>query len=334
MEEGKKKSKKGKYILIGTGVGLLGLSAFAVWWFKFRNSGIDVSDPKNALLYKTKNKKEENTEGEAPEKNTPRQIIRTEKTTFPLRKGDKGMLVKNVQENLLEIYGADILPKHGADGDFGTELADALKSKGFPTVIDEVSYKKIISGGGTPENNSAASNTPTDTPQPNTPSHSPSKQKGLTMKQAIDVAKNIWLNATLKKLDGMTTQLKRMHSIHDYKMVNILFRTIRTNGEKQDVANAIVSAFSNDETSKQILTQQFERIGLKYDGEKWELAGIKRSQLITTQETTIRDNKGIGLDVPENTLLGEVVSEVGQVTTFRAINDQILYVPTKHISHV
>ena len=51
--------------------------------------------------------------------------------SFPLKKKSKGTLVKDIQMALIRQYGASILPRWGADGDYGTELETALISKGL-----------------------------------------------------------------------------------------------------------------------------------------------------------------------------------------------------------
>ncbi|MFM2224274.1 MAG: hypothetical protein RJA07_476 [Bacteroidota bacterium] len=38
---------------------------------------------------------------------------------FPIRKGSRGELVRTLQQALINRYGATILPKYGADGDYG-----------------------------------------------------------------------------------------------------------------------------------------------------------------------------------------------------------------------
>ena len=47
---------------------------------------------------------------------------------FPLKKGSKGNAVKSLQQLLLKI-DSKILPKYGADGDFGSETEAALKAQ-------------------------------------------------------------------------------------------------------------------------------------------------------------------------------------------------------------
>lgn len=56
----------------------------------------------------------------------------TSQAEFPLKKGSKGALVKQLQLAL----GVDKLPRFGADGDFGTETLNALKAATGKTQVD------------------------------------------------------------------------------------------------------------------------------------------------------------------------------------------------------
>lgn len=56
-------------------------------------------------------------------------------SSFPLKLGSKGTLVKRLQNALIKKFGSGVLPKFGADGDFGSETFNALKSKDLPTVV-------------------------------------------------------------------------------------------------------------------------------------------------------------------------------------------------------
>lgn len=60
------------------------------------------------------------------------------KSDFPLKKGSKGVKVKNLQLALIATYGKSILPNYGADGDFGKELANGLKKLKYPATVSEV----------------------------------------------------------------------------------------------------------------------------------------------------------------------------------------------------
>lgn len=315
-EEAKKKSKKKLYILLGAGAGLLGLTALGIWWYKSQKR--EGAQNEDDLLFKLTDKKEEASQepGDAPR---PAKAPAKEKTTFPLKKGDRGAFVKTLQEELIKKYGPQIFSGRKATGFYGDETARILKEKGYPAVIDKAAFEKIVSGGGRPDT---------------TNSVPPQEKKSVTVEQAVPIATNIWKSATLRKLPDMIAELRKLNSPQDYTTVNNLFLTIRTRGVRQTIVNAALSSFSDDDTARQMIVQEFLRMGLKYDGKKWSLAGVPRKQLLTTQATTIRNQQGIGLDIPENTLLGEAISSIGQITTFRTIDGEVLYVPTKHVSHV
>jgi peptidoglycan hydrolase-like protein with peptidoglycan-binding domain len=61
---------------------------------------------------------------------TPSQALQS---GFPIQKGSKGAEVRTLQNALISKYGASILPRFGADGDFGSETVAALSGKGLPT---------------------------------------------------------------------------------------------------------------------------------------------------------------------------------------------------------
>jgi hypothetical protein len=63
---------------------------------------------------------------------------------FPLVKGSKGAKVKQMQEALIMKNGKKILPRYGADGDFGKETSAALAKLGFPAIIDEATFNTIV----------------------------------------------------------------------------------------------------------------------------------------------------------------------------------------------
>lgn len=56
-------------------------------------------------------------------------------SVFPLKRGSKGSKVKELQNALLK-KNASILPKYGADGDFGSETESAVKTITGKTTVD------------------------------------------------------------------------------------------------------------------------------------------------------------------------------------------------------
>lgn len=64
---------------------------------------------------------------------------------WPLKKGSNNKYVTELQTALINVYGTSILPKYGADGNWGSETDAAVKSKiGISSIKDEATFKKII----------------------------------------------------------------------------------------------------------------------------------------------------------------------------------------------
>ncbi|HXU26794.1 MAG TPA: hypothetical protein VN698_06145 [Bacteroidia bacterium] len=315
MAASSEKKKKIKHILIGSGIGTLAIGSFLLWYFKFRK-GVHVSDPNNDLFHKLNDTN--NTTNTVIEHipNTNNNNLPPANTSFPLKKGSQGALVKQLQQALMTKYGKNILPKYGADGGFGTETITALTSKGLPSVIDQDTFTKIVSG-----NASSTSSNNANTPLPQ------------NIEQPIDIAKNIWQNAKTKNLEGLISELQRISDVKDYVITNTLFKTLYLRGVRQTIVNASLSSFQDD-ASKEQIRNEFLRIGLKDNNGKWSLAGFEKKQVMTTQETTIHNMNGVVMEVPANTLLGTFIAGTEDATAFSTLDNETLYVPTKHVSHV
>lgn len=66
------------------------------------------------------------------------------KNNYPLKKGSKGSNVKIIQDLILNI-DSSLLPKFGADGDFGSETEAAVqKLLGKKSVDDAKDYGKLL----------------------------------------------------------------------------------------------------------------------------------------------------------------------------------------------
>lgn len=303
-----KRKKRIRHLLLGTGIGLGVIGLGFGWWYFFgkgKDSSPEVETDDSERTPVIPNIKDSS----EPRYALPK-MVKAPLEKFPIKYGDKGAHVKRLQEALIKQYGRSILPNYGADGGFFKEMAGALKSKGFPQTIDKPTYEKIIAG----------QTTSTTTPV----------SKKLAVKEGVDIAKNIWLNAMLKRNDGMVDQLRRIRHVEDYRMVDALMKTV---GQRKSVAQVAEEAVTDD-TGKQLIVSELKRIGLKYKDEKWVLSGIEQSQIISCVPTVIRDRSGAGIEIPAETLLGVAVSSAGDVTSFRTIAGEILYVPTKNIYHV
>jgi hypothetical protein len=327
------KSKLKKYIFLG-GLGIVLIGGFSYWYFfgkkrsdeegsddvtDFSADQVDVPKalpkPKSTPKQLPSSPKTAASTNSNPSTNDQTKVVLPLSSEYPIKKGSKKVYIKQLQEALIKLYGKDLLKKFGADGDFGSETKNALKSKGYPIEIDEASYKKIIQQAY-PE--------PLKTVD----------QISASDKENIDITKNLWLYATTKKLNPLLDQLKRIKSVAHYVKVNELFKTIRLNGVRQTIVNGALSSFS-DNTSKQFISEALRNIGLKYYDEKWNLSGVDERKIITSQETTICSIDGsCNVRVPQQTVLGVEVIRGKFNTRFRALDNQILYVPTKHIRYV
>jgi len=208
---------------------------------------------------------------------------------FPLRKGSKGGHVKALQQALIAKYGATILPHYGADGDFGNEVAAALKKKGLPSEIDESTYNVIVGSA-------------TD------------------YKQLADTLYNAVENTDLP---SALSALRQMKTTDDYSAVNKIFETHTIGFVSKTLVNGLLDAFSDD-SQKQQIRLEFTRMGLKYDGSKWSLSGIDRESIITTRATEISEKNGKTIQVPPNIVLGFIVSSENGWTYFFPNNAQIM----------
>lgn len=300
-------------MLIGTGIGLGAIGLGFGWWYFFgkKENSESTEDIEREITEKQTGipNIKENTQ---PRYVLPRVVQqKAQEEKFPIKYGDNGPHVKKLQEGLIRLYGRSILPYYGADGDFKKEMAAALQKKGIPPIIDKVTFDKIVAG------------------QLTNPGQAPTPGK-LSAKEGVDIAKNIWLNAMLHRNDGMVDQLRRIRNTEDYRMVDALMKTV---GQRKSVAE-VAQAAGTDDTGKQLIVAELKRIGLKYKNETWVLGGIKGPEVITHTATVIRDKRGAGIEVPAETILGEFISSTGAITSFRTIDDQLLYVPTKNIYHV
>lgn len=292
--EKEKPNKKKKFLLIGLGVAATGLLSYFGWDY----------------YQKRKRNQEENAEDNAPEtklpvpqKSTFQPGYFTQPTKrndeFPLKKGSKGARVKAVQDALIAKNGKEILPRYGADGDFGSEMVVALKKLNLPESIDETTFNVLVS-----------------TPSIN----------------ATELAKTLYKDAANKNLSGVIASLKKMRSKEDYTAVSNEFKKYPLRGVSQTLVNGLLGSFS-DESQKQQIRLEFSRMGLKYDGTKWSLSGLDGFKVITTTATTVWRTPNEGAKVPANMILGTEIATNGGFTLFES-NGQKFIVKTSTIKYL
>jgi hypothetical protein len=274
------KSNRKKIVLIGIGTLAVGVAGYFGWqWWKKRK------EEKMTTAF--------DEPSSPPAENflpVPKQPILQRKDDFPLKKGSRGERVKALQDIIIAKYGKALLPKYGADGDFGSELVAALKKLNLPESIDESTYQVLIKGN------------------------------------AIDakvVAQNLYKAAITANFNQVLFTLKAMKSKQDYTAVSEVFKNLRIQGVRKTLVNGLLDAFK-DENQKQQIRLEFTRMGLNYNGDKWSLSGLDGITLITTTPSIVWESPTSGYKVPANMVLGKEITERGGFCVFENDNKRFL----------
>lgn len=298
----KKKNYK-KAILIGLGVAATAVGGFFGWkWFKGKNNAANAGDDagdavetnqQTSASSSTKTQTSSSSSGSSWYK--PSTTTTTRKDEFPLKKGSKGDRVKAVQQKLIAKYGKSILPKYGADGDFGSEMVAALQSKGLSTEISESAYNLLVKGVA-PDYDSLA-------------------------EKLHDAAED-------EKYSTALDLLNKIRNTSDYSKVSDKFKEFRINGGvRKTLVTGMLDTFSSS-SQQEAIRQQFLRMGLKYDGSKWSipssstswLSGVEHPLLITTEPTELFDPKNkVKVKVPVNMVVGYKFKEKNGLTLLRLL---------------
>jgi len=314
-----KKQKKKRIVITTLAVGAAGILGYFGWQYykkkKAKNNDDpdvsfkkkEVEDPKPVLIdtpvyhpvikpkIKPKPKQQpiyDNPYLEVPPLN---------KDEFPLKRGSKGEKVRALQEALIAKYGKQILPRYGADGDFGSEMAAALKKLKFPATIGQSTYNVLMQG-----------------------------QKAKSDNSNNSLAEQFIAAATKKDFNLTIQLLKRLKSKDDYKEVSTEFKNYRIGGGvRQTLVNALLNTFSKDD-QKQAIRFEFLRIGLQFDGKKWSLDGFDGVSIVTIEPTTIWVNAKQAIKVPAKMVLGNEVTKRLDYTLFEN-NGKHFLVQTKSV---
>lgn len=245
----------------------------------------------------------------------PYRQISSGNDNFPLKKGSKGERVRQLQQGLQRLLGEKILASYtGVDGDFGSGTESALKAAGFPTVIDEAAFNRIIG-------------------------------KDSSMLPAFNsrtIANLLYAGANGKNLAGVISALRQIKTVADYSAVNKSFIDLQMFSVSSSIVTYLLDkAFSSDENAKRQIRAEFLRFGLKssasdplnQDG-KWSLSGLKGfSDIITIGDTYVLSSKGIKIPVRRKTILGEQISIANGMTTFKSIQGELFRVPTAQVRY-
>lgn len=141
-------NKSAKKLFIALGIFIL---IVVILYFGFREDGWfsgSKCDP-NRNGYNKKGELDPKCKVEDPKNHNatpPAGSAWTPDSSFPIKRGSWGPKVKALQAVFIAKYGKSILPKYGADGRFGEETENALKSKFNKTEIaNQAEYDAIVS---------------------------------------------------------------------------------------------------------------------------------------------------------------------------------------------
>lgn len=303
-----KKQQKKKIIIASLAVGAAGILGYFGWQYlkkkKEAKNGGDLDE-----VLKTTNTTTPAYQPDAvytkPKTNSAPKATYTitkpvaDKNAFPLKKGSNGNNVQLLQEALIAKYGKSILPKYGADGDFGSETVNALKKAGLPATINESTFNVLTQG----------------------------------MKaDSSSIGKDLYSAATAKNYNKVLSLLKQLQSTEDYATANEVFKSDRINGVRQTIVNGLLNTFTSD-TQKQQIKFEFLRMGLQFDGNKWSLSGFDGKPIITAETTTVWVNAVEGVKVPAKMVLGNEVSRRLDYTLFEN-NGKYFLVNTKSVTYL
>jgi hypothetical protein len=324
-----KEEKIKKMMLIGTGITATGIAAYFGWQYYKKSQGnkeknttafTPVQDPIPEYKPNTPSPQETNNSYSPPyintnsgggksdtggntNSNTNYNSSPKPNKDFPLKRGSRGEKVKQLQLALIATNGASILPKYGADGDFGSELVNALRKLNYASVISE-SLFHVITGGYV---NYAKTNT-----------GKPS------------IAKLFLESLSQHNYKSTVDQLKALKTKSDYIDASTEFKNYRVNGGvRQTLVNACLNAFV-DAKQKQAIRLEFLRMGLKYNGTQWSLDGIGSDQIITTRDTQVWLDGFTSMPVACRTILGKPITARLDYTMFEKDGKHFL-VKTKDV---
>jgi peptidoglycan hydrolase-like protein with peptidoglycan-binding domain len=308
---GKKQQSK-KIIIASIAVGAAGILGYFGWQYLKKRKDAKKGNDLDAIL-KTTSAAVNNDTNYTPTYTAPKPKT-TPKTSatsftipkpaadmggFPLKKGSKGNNVRLLQEALIAKYGKSILPKYGADGDFGSETINALKKAGLPASINESTFNVLTEG---------------------------------TKVNTASLGKELYNAAVAKNFTKVLSLLKQMQSTDDYNAASTEFKTGRINGVRQTIVNGLLNVFTSA-SQKEAIKFEFLRMGLQFDGSKWSLSGFDGRSLVTLEPATVWVSATEGVKVPARMVLGNEVSRKLDYTLFEN-NGKYFLVNTKSVNYL
>lgn len=265
-------------------------------------------------------------------------IVKNNSTSFPLKKGSKGEVVKVLQNALLAIGGqvathieaSSIKPDGTPDGVFGGGTEKALRAAGYPVTVSASAFSKLIARGRAKAGSTVSS----------------IQDDRATANELIKAANDRNVFATL-------AGLQKIKDVGQYSSVSSYFRNIRVLGVRvTSLVNALLStAFRYNEPAKVKIRAEFKRIGLKQNAnEVWFIPGLgefdsleewkdyhnDRDLLaiaIVRKPTLLKTGQGNFITPPLNpeTIIGYVLGNYKGITQIYTKSGQTVYAPSQNL---
>lgn len=229
-------------------------------------------------------------------------ILSSASDSFPLKRGSRGSRVTMLQQALAKNSPGILI-----DGQFGPQTATALKTAGYPEIVDESLFNKIAANAG----------------------------GSITVAfNPASLAVSLYAGAQAKDIKQVINVLKQLKSVPEYSAVNEYYKK-QSFISKTIVTDLLEYAFKTDETAKAQIKKEFLRIGLKVSSAgTWSLQGIRLyKDLITIRETVVIDARNNRIPVRRNTILGDELEVANGMTWFRSVDNSVLKVPTQDVKY-
>lgn len=294
-----------KYWLMGFGVlGLAGLGTFLA----LRNRNKQTSNNSTLL-------QEANGAASISNTTTSGSQLSTSQSGFPLKRGSRGELVRQLQQALNSFYGATL----AVDGAWGRKTDFALTNAGLSKYLDAPTFANIVAGSS---------------PHGATSAKSKIAEQNLSAK---DVAIRVFGELSRKQFTGVLNLLRKIPNTSVYSTVSNWFMVVRKlNGQvRTSLLSGVLAVFSGSEKAQ--IEAEFVRMGLQKNQStgKWSIPslGFVEGKLITTRKAGIWDGSSVTMEVPSGTVLGtEMFSKEGY-TKFKTIDGDIYSVLTEAIEY-
>lgn len=254
---------------------------------------------------------------------------------FPLKRGSRGELVKQLQQGLLQMGGSAAsairntsLRSDGTpDGVFGGGTEQALRAAGYATSVSESTFRKITSSSGVTTSSGGFN--------------------GKVVADALIKAANS------RNLFATLAALQQMQSTSNYLAVRSHFSGARVGGVRVATpVNALLSvAFRNNEPAKVKIRAEFRRMGLKQTSSgTWTLSGLGALEnldelqryrndsraldvVVTQKPTLLRNGSGDYMlpALPASTVIGYLTNQHRGVAQILTENGVTVYAPSQNL---